>query len=141
MSKKKEIRIGTPFFPRFSNSPRTRLRRVWKATGNQICCSCWVERTMGQSRPDVKTNDLAPRNELSLRSTSFMKFRGPQALKDKLPNATCRASMSTPLHPYAPFKNSTPHFHIPSISLTFVMRPDTKMEGAFFTSDAYGTAI
>ena len=51
------------------------------------------------------------------------------------------ALMSTPLHPYATFKNSTPHFHIPSISLTFVMRPDTKMEGAFFTSDAYGTAI
>src|SRR5262249_33840619 len=45
------------------------------------------------------------------------------------------------LRRYAPFKNFTPHFHIPSISLTFAMRPDTKIEGAFFTSSAYGTAI
>ena len=50
-------------------------------------------------------------------------------------------SFNSALHPYAPFKNFTPYFHIPSISLTFAMRPDTKMEGAFFTSGAYGTAI
>jgi hypothetical protein len=42
-----------------------------------------VERTMAAITAYLKTKDLAQRISHSLLSTSFMKFRGPAALKDR----------------------------------------------------------
>jgi hypothetical protein len=51
-----------------------------------------VERTMAAITADLKTKDLAQRLSHSLLSTSFMKFRGPEALKDSLLGSRSRHS-------------------------------------------------
>lgn len=56
------------------------------ASTNRKRCSQYsrVERTVVAITADLKTKDLAQRGEPSLLCSSFMKFRGPEALKDKL---------------------------------------------------------